>query len=218
LFFENRDLRLEQFREIVRQNFARHPHRDAFRAEHQQQRQLGGQCNWLFVAAVVAGDEFGQFVVEDFIARELGQAHFDISRRGGRIAGEDIAEISLALDQVTLVGEHHQRVRDGGLAVRMILRAMPGDGRDFDESPIVLFVQRPQNAALHRLQPVGKVWNRAVTNDVRRVLKKAVVHPPMKRQFDGGRFGVAVLAGGDVRFSDNMICLIFLAHCSTDGF
>ena len=40
LLLENGDLRLEQLREIVRQNARGHADRDAFGAEHEQQRQL----------------------------------------------------------------------------------------------------------------------------------------------------------------------------------
>ena len=201
------DLRLEQFRKIVRQDFACHATAMPS-VEHQQQRQLCWERDGFFVATIVARDEFGHLVVEDFIAREFGEAHFDVSRGGGWIARENIPKISLALDQVTLVRQHHQRVRDRNFAVRMVLRAMPGDRRDLDESAIILFVQRPQNAAL-RASTVRKVRNRAVANDVGRVLKKAVVHPPVQRQFDGGFAAVAVLAGRHIRFRDNMITLIF---------
>ena len=88
------------------------------------ERQFAGQRDRLLVAAVVAGNEIGDLVVEDFGARQFGQAAFDVARRGGEVAGENVAEIALAFDEIALVGQHHQRVADGGVAVRMILHGV----------------------------------------------------------------------------------------------
>ena len=65
LLLEDGDLRLEQFAEIVRQDARGKADGDALRAEHQQERELGGQDDGLLLAAVVGGDEFGQVVVEE---------------------------------------------------------------------------------------------------------------------------------------------------------
>jgi hypothetical protein len=48
----------------MRQNSRRHPDRDAFGPEHQQQGQFARQHDRFFIAPVVAGDEIGDFVVE----------------------------------------------------------------------------------------------------------------------------------------------------------
>ena len=66
LLFENRDLRFEQFGKIVRQNARAQADGDAFRAEHQRERQFAGQGDRLVVASVVTRNEIGDFVVEKF--------------------------------------------------------------------------------------------------------------------------------------------------------
>jgi hypothetical protein len=137
---------------------AGHADGDAFRAEHEQQRQFAGQGDRLLVSSVVTGNEIGDFVVENFRARQFREAAFDVARRGGDVAGEDVAEIALALDQIAFVGQHHQGVANGSVAVRMILHGVADDVGDFDEAAVVLFVQGPENAALDRLEAVGQVW------------------------------------------------------------
>ena len=144
------------------------------------QRQLAGQGDRLLVAAVVAGHELGDLVVEHLRARQFGQPALDVTRRGGGVAGENVAEIALALDEVALVGQHHQRVADGGVAVRMILHRMADHVGDLDEPPVVLFVQRPEDAPLHRLQAVGQIGDGAVADDVGGVVEKAAVHAAMQ--------------------------------------
>ena len=191
LFLQDGNLRLEQLGKIVRQNLARHAHRDALGAEHQKQRQFRRQRDRLLVAPVVARHEFGQVIIEDFRAREFGEPALDVSGRGRRVAGENVAEVALAFDEIALVDQDDERVGNRRFAVRMILRAMAGDGRHFDEAPVVLLVQRPQDAPLHRLQAVGEIRNRAVADDVGGVLQEAGVHAPVQRQFDFRRLAVA---------------------------
>ena len=45
--------------------------------------------------------------IEHLVARQFGEAALDIARRGGKIAGVEVAVITLTLNQVTLVGQHH---------------------------------------------------------------------------------------------------------------
>ena len=158
------------------------PDRDALGAEHEQQRQFAGQGDGLLVAAVVAGHELGDLVVEHFRARQLGQAAFDVTRRGGEVAGEDVAEIALAFDEVALVGQHHQRVADRGVAVRMVLHGVADDVGHLDEPAIVLLVQRPEDAALDRLEAVRQVGDGAVADDVGGVIEEAAVDAAVERQ------------------------------------
>ena len=160
LLLEDGDLRFQQLGEVVRQDARGHAHGDAFGAEHQQQRQLAGQGDRLLVAPVVAGHEVGDLVVEHLVARQLGQAALDVARRGGEVAREDVAEIALAFDEVALVGQHHQRVADRGVAVRMILHRVADDVGDLDEAAVVLLVQAPRGcgAAPASGRPPGWGW------------------------------------------------------------
>ncbi len=187
----------------MRQNARGHPHRDAFGAEHEEQRELAGQGDGLLVAAIVAGDELGDFVVEQLRARELRQPALDVARGGGDVAGEDIAEVSLALDEVALVGQHHQRIIDGRIAVGMVLHGFARDVGDFHEAAVINAMEGPENAALDRLQTVRQVRDGAVADDVGGVIEKAAVHAAMQGQLDlAGNKRTRRRRGGDVLGQD----------------
>jgi hypothetical protein len=115
--------------------------------------------------------------LNNFRARQFRQPAFDVTRSGRGIAGMDVAEVPLALDEITLVRQHHERIADRGIAVRMVLHRVTDDVGDLDEAPVVLLVQRPHDAPLHRLQPIREIRNRAVANDVTGVIQKAAIHP-----------------------------------------
>ncbi len=205
LLFQDRDLRFEQFGEIVRQNPRAQADRDAFRAEHEVQRQFARQRHRLLVAPVVARNKIGDRVVENFRAREFRQPAFDVTRRGGGIAGENISKISLAFDEITLVRQHHERVADGRVAVRMILHRVTDDVGDLDETSVIFFVQRPKNAPLHRLQTVREIRNRAVADDVAGIIQKPAIHARVQTGFEFFRIKRLVNNRGFDRFGDDVI-------------
>src|ERR1041385_4663669 len=127
-----------------------HPDGDTLGAEHQQQWQLAGKYDRLLVAAIVARHEIRDLIIKHFIPRQFGKAALDISWRSGRIAGEDISVITLSFDQVTLVGQDDESIPNRGIAMRMILHRMPDDVCHFDEPPVILLVQCPQDPSLDR--------------------------------------------------------------------
>jgi hypothetical protein len=55
------------------------------------------QRHRLLVTSVVARDELGELVVENFVARQFGEPAFDVTGSRRRVAGEDVAEVTLAL-------------------------------------------------------------------------------------------------------------------------
>ena len=142
---------------------------------------LGRQHDRLLAAAVVAGDEAGQLVIEELRAGQLGQPALDVARGGGRVAGEQVAEVPLALDQVLLVGQRDQGVADGGVAVGVVLHGVADDVGHLDEFAVVVLVQRMEDPALHRLEAVVQVGDRTVADDVGGVLDEVVVDHPGQR-------------------------------------
>ena len=184
LFVEDCDLSFKQFGEVMGQNARCQTDCDPFRPEHERERQFAWQSDRLFVAPIVARNEIGNGIVENFRAGEFRQPALDVTRSRRRISGEDIAEISLTLDEVTLVRQHHERVAYGRIAVRMILHCVTDDIGDFDEAPVILLMQRPENAPLHRLQTVGEIRNRAVADDVAGIIQKAAINPRVQPDFE----------------------------------
>jgi hypothetical protein len=57
----------------------------------------------------------------------------------------------------------------------MILHAMPHDVGHFVKSPVILLVERVQDPALYRLQPVFKLRNGPIPDDVRSILEEILV-------------------------------------------
>ncbi len=148
--------------------------------------------------------EFRDGIVENFRAREFGETTFDVTRCGGGIAGVNVAEVSLAFDEITLVRQHHERVADGCVAVRMILHRVPNDIGDLDEPPVVLLMQRPEDAPLHRLQTVGEIRNRTIADDVAGVIQKPAIHARV--QADAKQFRVKRLVGDGLDdFGDDVL-------------
>ena len=60
--------------------------------------------------------------------------------------------------------------------MRMILHRVTDDVGDLDETSVILLVQRPHDAPLHRLETVGEIRDRAVADDIAGVFEKAFVH------------------------------------------
>ncbi len=181
LLAQGADLRFEQLREVVWQDARGKAHRDAVRAKHQEQRQFAGQEDRLLVAAVIAGHERGQCLVEDLLARKIGQPALDVTRGGGIVAGHDVAEVALALDQVALVDERDEGIADGGIAVGMVLHRVADHVGDLDEAAVILLRERVHDPPLHRLEAVRQVGNGAFADDVGGVLQKVVVHHAPER-------------------------------------
>ena len=145
---------------------------------------LQGRRHRLLVAPVVAGNEIGQLVVENFRAREFRQPALDVTRRRGRVAGEDVAEVALALDEVALVRQHHERVADGRVAVRMILHRVTDDVGDLDERPSSFSCSAHRMRRCTGFNPSARFGNGAVADDVGGVLQKIAVHRPVQRPID----------------------------------
>jgi len=169
---------------VVRRDRGRHADRDALRAVGEQVRKSAGQNDRLFRLAVVIGAEFDAVLVDAFEQqpRDLGHARFGVAV-GGRIIAVDIAEIALPVDQRIARGEilrqPHQRVVDRLVAMRMErAHHVADDFGGFLERRAGVQPQQPhtvENAAVHRLQPVAGVRQRAVHDGRERVSEIALL-------------------------------------------
>ena len=153
-----------------------HAHRDALGAEHEEHGHLGGQLARLLAPAVVAGDELGERLVEERLHGERREAALGVAGGRGLVAGEDVAEVALLLDEVVLVGQHHEGVADGGVAVGVQLHGLADDVGHLVELAVVHLVQGVEDAPLHRLAAVPQVGDGPVDDDVARVLEEVLLH------------------------------------------
>ncbi len=170
--------------QVVRRNVGRHAHRDAGRTVDQQVGNLGGQHQRLVLGTVVVGAEIDRFLVQigQQFMRDLGHAHFGVTHRR-RVVAVDRAEVALAVDQRVAQREvlrhPHHGVVHRGVAVRVVFTDDVADhARRLLVSlvPVVAqLVHREQHAAMHRLQSVAHIRQRAPHDHAHGVIE---VRPP----------------------------------------
>ena len=115
--------------------------------------------------------------------RDLGQPRFGVAHRRGHIA-VDRAEIALPVDQRQahreVLRHAHQRVVDRLIAVRMIFtHHVADDARRLAVRLVPLetvLVHRVENAAMHRLQAVAHIRQRARHDDAHGVIEVGAFH------------------------------------------
>ena len=177
--------RRDRLGEVVRRNVGRHPDRDPRGAVHQQVRQPRRQHRRLLLLAVVVGDEVDGLAVD--IGEKLGgdarQPALGVAHRR-RVVAVDRAEVALAVDERIahreVLRHPHQRVVDRGVAVRVVLAHHVADhARALHVRPVpddVRFLHRVQHPAMHRLQAVAHVGERAADDHAHRVIEVRAPH------------------------------------------
>ena len=176
---------VDQFAEIVRRDVGGHADGDAAGAVDQQIGETRRQHHRLVLVAVVVGLEIDGFLVDivDQRHRRARQPAFGVAHGRRRIA-VDRAEIALPVDQLQAHGEilrhAHQRVIDRLVAVRVIFAHHVADNaRRFDVflvGRVALLVHRMQDAAMHRLQAVAHVGQRARNDHAHGVIEITALH------------------------------------------
>ena len=161
--------RVAHLGEVVRRDVGGHADRDALRAVHEQVREPRRQHDRLGARRVVVRFEVDGALVDagEHLHRELRQPALGVARRGGRVGGR--AEVAVLVDERRGERERlahaHERVVDRGVAVRVVVgHHVADDARALHEravGPQVRVVHRPEDAALHRLQAVADVGQRA---------------------------------------------------------
>ena len=170
--------RVAEFGDVVRRNRRRHADRDALRAVGEQIGKGRRQDDRLLHHVVVARAEVDRVLVDavEQKPRRLGQPRLGVAVGGGIVA-VDVAEIALTVDQRIargkILGETHQRVIDRLIAVRVeVAHHVADDLCRFLERSAGIEAQEPhavENAAMHRLEPVARVRQRAVHDGGERV-------------------------------------------------
>ena len=186
----------------------RHADRDALRAVGQQVRERARQHHRLVLRAVIGRPEIDRVLVDavEQQARDLGQARLGVAH-GGRVIAVDIAEIALPVDQrialSEILREPHQRVVDRLVAVRMELADhVADDARAFLERRAGIepqLLHPVEEAAVHRLEPVARVGQRAVHDGGERIGEIALLERLAQRDIldVARRRGNQLLAHGD---------------------
>jgi hypothetical protein len=184
----------------VRRDVGGHADGDAGAAVDEQVRHPRRQHDRLGLGAVVIGPERHRLLFDllQDLVRQPGEAALGIAHRRGAVAVER-AEVAGAVDERIAQGKRlrhaDQRFVDGAVAVRMViahhvadhLRALAVLGIGGQ----VLLPHREQDAALHRLQAVAHVGQRARGDHRQRVVQVSRL-----RRFVQRHVGRAVAAAG----------------------
>ena len=187
---EQLDQRGADLAEVVRRDVGGHADGDAGAAVDQQVRHARRQHDRLGLGAVVARAE-GDGLLLDLLQHFVGdprEAALGVAHRRGAVAVER-AEVAGAVDQRIAQRERlrhaHERFVDRAVAVRVVVAhhvaddlralAMLGVGGQ------VLLPHRVEDAALHRLQAVAHIGQRARGDDRERVIEIARLRGFMQR-------------------------------------
>ena len=176
---------LIDFVEVVRRDVGRHADRDAGRAVDQQVRHPRRHDRGFEFLLVVVGLEVDGFLVDvgHQLVGDARHARLGVSHRRGVVA-VDRTEVALAVDQQVAQRERlrhaHQRVVHRGVAVRVVLTDdVTDDTRRLVVRLVAVraeLVHREQHAAVHRLQAVADVRERAPHDHAHRVIEVAAAH------------------------------------------
>ena len=158
----------------MRQDLRCHSDSDDLGAGQQDDGQFGRKPDRLFVAAIVGRHEIGQRGMEHRLERQFRQSTLDITRGRGAMAGQQVSEIALSLDEIVFVREYDECVADRCVAVRMKLHRIANDIVDLMEAPIAHPKERMENSTLDRLQASPKIRNGTIENEVARVLDEVL--------------------------------------------
>ena len=177
---------VDDFAEVVRRDVRGHADGDTRGAVDEQVRILRRQYRRLALGAVVVGDEIdGLFV--DVVAHQLfgeaRQADFGVTHCR-RIVAVDGAEVALAVDEPVahreVLRHAHDGVVDRAVAVRVVFtHHVADDARRFLvrlAGRVALLVHPVKDAAVHRLQAVADVRQRAADDDRHRVVEIRLAH------------------------------------------
>ena len=179
------DAGVDDLAEVMRRDVRRHADRDAASTVDEQVRKFGGQNRRLLNGAVVVVAIVDRIVVEivEQEARDLGETRFRVAFGRRRVA-VDRAEVALPVDERhahrEILRETHERVVDREVAVRVILaHHLADDARRLDVLLIPIepeLVHREENAAVHGLQTVADIGQRARDDDAHRVVEVRLLH------------------------------------------
>ena len=182
---DEQDGRVNHFAQVVRRNVGGHADGDAAGSVHEQVRHAGREDDRLFFRLVEVRREIYGFlfdVGEQFLG-DARQARFRIAH-GCRHVAVNGTEVSLPVHQgithVKVLRHAHQSVIDRRVSVGVILAEhFADDLRAFAVGPRgsqAQFVHAVENAAMHRLQAVAHVRQRAPDNHGHRVVEIRLLH------------------------------------------
>ena len=141
----------------------------------QQQRELHRQVDWLFVSSIVRELPFCGLGVKHHLLGKTRQSGFDISGSSRSIAGQNIAPVTLSVNQHLLLPQLHQSVADGSIAMWMELHGLTHDVGHLIIPSVFHAPHRVQDTSLNRLQSVDDMGHGSLQDYIRRIIQEPVL-------------------------------------------
>ena len=89
---------------------------------------------------------------------------------------QEVSEIALTLDEIILVRQHDKGITNRRIPMRMEFHRIADDVGDLVKTPIAHAKKRMQDASLNRFQSVAEFRNRAIQNEIARILDEMILH------------------------------------------
>ena len=171
------DAGLQQLAHIMRQDLAGESDGDTLGALCEEEGKLHRQIDRLLIGSVVRGDVVGDLRGEEDPLGEWRKARLDVTWCRRTVAGEEVAPVSLTLDQELSLPELHKRIADARITMRVELHRLTDDISHLDQ-PVLHLRHCVEDPSLHRLQPVRDVGHCPLQDDVRGIGDKpGAIHP-----------------------------------------
>ncbi len=182
---QQREAGIHHLVQIVRRDVGRHAHRDTGRAVDQQVGEARREHQRLVLGAVVVRPEIDRFLVQvgqQFVG-DPRHADFGVTHRR-RVVAVHRTEVALAVHQRVAQRKVLRHAHDGvvhrGVAVRMVFTDHVADDTRrllVGLVPVVgQLVHGEQHAAVHRLQAVAHIRQRAPDDDAHGVVQIGLAH------------------------------------------
>ena len=182
---DQRDAGVDHLGQVVRRYVGRHADGDTRGAVDQQVRHPGRQHRRLRLGFVVVRDEIDRFLVDvgQQLRGEARHAHLGVAHRGRGVAVHR-AEVALSVDEQVAHRERLRHAHDGVVHRRVAVRVVLADHVADDARrllvglvPVVAeLAHRVQHAAMHGLQAVADVGQRAPHDHAHRVIEVRPLH------------------------------------------
>jgi len=166
---------MDQLNKIVRQNFGGQAYGDTFDALYQDEWEFDGQGDGFFFPAVVGELPAGSLGVEGDIQGEFGEAPFDITGRGGAVAGAHITPVALAIDEQVALAHIDEGIADGGIAVRVKLHGVADDVGHLVVAAIVELVHGMQDTPLYRFETIFDGGDGPFQDNIRGIIEEIIL-------------------------------------------
>ena len=158
--------------EVVREDLRGHPDGYALGPLNEHYGDLGRERHRLLLPSVVRILVLGEVGIVENLLRKREDSAFDVPGRRSLVAGQEVPEVTLLLDEEVLVGEDHQGRIDGLVSMRMVLHAVTDHVGDLVEFTVVHLEKGVHEPPLHRLEAVVYVRNGPVLDHVRGVFEE----------------------------------------------